>query len=357
VPGARLPAGTTAGGGGGGSGAAAGSSAAAGSPATPSGGSGSRLAAKRAAASPQARRQAQARHQAREQRLRTEVQSLRGCLGSLNSLQRRFLSLRAGLDGPPLSRAAAARRLGISRARAGGVERRGLSALHSACGGPAGVAMTTQSMPGLQPAALLVATGGPAPQLLVDQQQLAGEQQVKGEHATSPKPGQVPSESEGGSSVITSHPMAAAETGGGFGGAWVAVAAALALMTTLAVVGARSAFRRPNPYMQYRGGDEFTTAATAAPAAPPRPAPEAPADSAAPEAPARPDWDWPAAPTEPAQDATAQRHFPATPVDPAEGPAGKPRRDYSRAAMVASGLVSLAAREIMRRRRGGRRKR
>src|SRR5205807_2099650 len=98
-------------------------------------------------------------------RLRTEVKQLSGCLGTLPSLQRRLLGLRAGLGGRALSRGAAARRLGISTGRARALERGGLRSLRSSarsggCGGGA----STGSFGGPQ-ASQLASQGSTMPQL------------------------------------------------------------------------------------------------------------------------------------------------------------------------------------------------
>jgi hypothetical protein len=65
--------------------------------------------------------------------LAVAVSELRGCLSALSGLERRFLALRAGLNGQgPRSRRAVARRLGISTSGAGRVERRALQKLRVA---------------------------------------------------------------------------------------------------------------------------------------------------------------------------------------------------------------------------------
>jgi hypothetical protein len=295
------------------------------------------------------RAQARARHQARERRVQSEVRRLSGCLDSLDDLSSRFLSLRAGLEGRPLSRGAAARELGIPRADARGVERRGLRALRDACGaGGAGggsaqartVAQASHHMPQLQPAGLLVATGGAAPTQFVDQRVLGkGRQQVKGEQATSP----APSPSSSGPAEAAAKPLASA-TSDGLSGAWIAVVAALALMTAVALVALRA--RRAHPAAAVPA--ENLTAATAVAAAPRAPAP-------APEAESEPEPEA-EAPPEPERPATT---YPAIQVPPQ--PAAGQHRNYSRAArpaaMIASGVISFVARELVRRRSGGRRRR
>jgi hypothetical protein len=281
--------------------------------------------------------------------VRSEVRRLSGCLGSIDDQGREYLSLRAGLNGPPLSRGAAARELGIPRAAARGVERRSLRALRSACGVPAGggggaqtVANRTASMPQFQDAALLVATGGAEPHELVDQSELGsqGEQQVKGESKSSAQP----SHNEGtepATTEATSKPLAAASSDGGVSGPLLALVLCLALLTAMALVALRQ--RRT----QTAGGAppaENLTAATAV--------------TAAPVAPAREPEPEPEPAAEPEPTITAGRTYPAVHV-PAQTPT-RSGRNYRRAArpaaMVASGILSFVARELMRRRRGGRRR-
>jgi hypothetical protein len=317
-------------------------------------------------ASPQERRQARARHQARERRLRSEVRRFSGCLGELGGRQRRFLSLRAGLDGAPLSRGEAAREVGIPRSEARGVERRGLRALRAACGGrvaaqtgPRTIGMN--HMHTLQPASLLVATGGAASLQLVDQRQLAGRQGVKGENASSPKQSSPGGSGPAPQSAVTSRPLASASSGG-LSAAWIAVAAALALMTALAILGMRAAFghrtrpagaapARPDPA-------PMAAAAAGATLARPQPAPE-PEPQPEPEAEPEPRAveevpPTPAYPTE--TRATVAGVKPA-----ADEPAIRAGRDYHRAmrpaTMIASGVISYAVRYLLRRRRGHNRRR
>ena len=79
-------------------------------------------------------------------RLRRLVARLHGCLQTLGSGARRLLSLRAGLDGPVRSPAAAARLLRVSVAREGRLEQRALGALRrSAVTGCAGSAASSPS--------------------------------------------------------------------------------------------------------------------------------------------------------------------------------------------------------------------
>jgi hypothetical protein len=282
-------------------------------------GSRARVAPHRSA---QAEPHARARQRAHERHVRAEIRRFSSCLGSLAPTVRSYLSLRAGLEGPPLSRGQAADRSGIPRAQARGVERRGLRKLRSACGGGGStrahpIATTTSRMPSFQPASLLAATGGSttAPQL-VDQRQL-GKQQLNGEHATSPPPSEAPKEA-----AITSHPVASASSGG-IDAAWIAILAALALMAAVATV-------------VLRGRRDAQPAVLIAPAPARQPDPE------------------PEPQPEPPQPAPAAITPPPAPPEPRG-------HDYRRAArpaaMIASGILSFAARELMRRRRGERRRR
>ncbi len=285
------------------------------------GGSRARVAPHRSA---QAGPQARARHRAHERHVRAEIRRFSACLDSLAPTERSYLSLRAGLEGPPLSRGQAADRAGIPRAQARSVERRGLRKLRRACGGGGStrahtIATTTSRMPGFQPASLLAATGGStaAPQL-VDQRQL-GKQQLKGEHATSPPPSEAPKEA-----AITSHPVASASSGG-IGAAWIAILAALALMAAVATVVLRG-----------RRNAQPAVLIAPAPAREPDPEPE----------------------PEPQPEAPQPAPVAITPPPASAEPRGHDYRRAARpAAMIASGILSFAARELMRRRRGGRRRR
>src|SRR5256885_671285 len=79
-----------------------------------------------------ARRRVRAQGIAETARLRAEVKRLRGCLGVLPELDRHLIQMRAGIDGPALTRRAAAKELSISVTRAHRIERRGLRAMRSA---------------------------------------------------------------------------------------------------------------------------------------------------------------------------------------------------------------------------------
>jgi hypothetical protein len=284
--------------------------------------------------------QARARHRQRERRVRSEVRRLSSCLDSIDDTGRRYLSLRAGLDGPALSRGAAARELGIPRASARGVERRSLRALRNACGVSAGggaqtVANRTASMPQFQDASLLVATGGAEPHEFVDQSELGGqgEQQVKGESKSS-EPSHNEGPAEPATTEATSKPLAAASENGGISGPLLALILCLALLTAMALVALRSRRSQPagGPPAENLTAATAVTAAPVAPAREPEPAPEPepePAPAAAASVPAQP-----------------ETHH---------------GRDYRRAArpaaVIASGIMSFVARELMRRRRGGGRRR
>jgi hypothetical protein len=295
----------------------------------------------------------QARHRAHERRVRTEVRRLRACLPSLDGVDRRFLSLRAGLDGAPLSRGAAARALGIPPAQAGAVERRGLRALREACGVPTGaeraVVDRAAGMPTLQPASLLVATGGAEPKQLVDQSRLAGAPQgVKGERASEP------SHNEGsgpGTTAGTPEPLAARSSDDGVSGTLIVAVLCLALLATLVLVALRG--RRSHRTSGLRAEDLIVTIDTSgALARPPEREREVESDADLIATIAASGALGPASepPAEPEPDAPAALPAPA-PSGPAADGGGAHRRAARPAAVAASGLLSVAARELMRRRR------
>jgi Sigma-70, region 4 len=289
--------------------------------------------------------QARAHRRARERHVRAEVRRLSSCLSSLPATERRYLSLRAGLNGAPESRGEAADDVGIPRSHARDVERRGLRRLRSACGGGGGggstraqtLAHTTTQMPTFQPTSLLVATGGSAPTEFVDQKELGkrGKQAVKGESATSsPEPNHNEGHPE---AAVPSKPLSTASSDG-IGAAWIAILAALALMAAVTMLALRSR----------RGGHTETvtaaTAATGVPIAPPPTPAREPQPEPEPEADAEP---------EPARQPPPVVSAPPQPPEPH----GRDYRKAARpAAMIASGILSFAARELMRRRRGGRRR-
>ncbi len=336
------------GGGGGSGGSSSGSNASSGSPSpgTPaasatagrSGSAAARPAARRSVgSSPQARARRRAAH---ERHLRSEVRTFQRCLGSLNGLDRRYLTLRAGLDGPPLSRAQTARELGISSSDARVIERHGLRQLRFACGGGSStaghtIAAIAPRMARLLPASLLMATGGALTQL-VDQSRLSGQHGVKGAHASSPE-----SDGPGTMRASVSRPLASASSEG-IGAVWIAIVAALALMTAVALTTLRRRTAPAAPAAPRRVSN--VSAALSLPPAPLPPAPPLPLpprdEALVPPPP----------PPGPDADAEAQPQAPAlTPAAPPPAPARG--RDYRRAAMLASGVISVAARELMRRRR------
>jgi hypothetical protein len=111
-----------------------------------------------------------------------------------------LLGLRAGLDGPAVSRGQAAAQLGISRRSAARLEHRGLRALHSACAGTSGgsgsssggastrlVSLATGA-PALQPAVYLQSSDAPALRPAADLGHPRGKQDVKGATASSDPP-------------------------------------------------------------------------------------------------------------------------------------------------------------------------
>jgi hypothetical protein len=277
-----------------------------------------------------------------------------------------LLGLRAGLDGPPASRSNAASQLGISRRQAARIERRGLRALRTACGGggggrgsssggaPARVVSLAAAAPALQPAVYLPASTAPVLRPASDLEHPRGSGAVKGVTASSPPP----SPSDTGLVPATATSAGLGEDAAGGSALPIVLAACLAALAALMLVG----LRRRAVAMQ-RGA--MVSAAVAAPRPPdartPRtatsatphgaaPAPMPPAAAEAPEAerhgstPAAAStsgWAGPSA-DRPAAAASSTR-----PTSPA---AAHPRVTRS-ASVVASGLLSFAVRELVRRRR------
>jgi hypothetical protein len=334
------------------------------------------------------------------------VRRFRGCLDGLAGDQRELLTLRAGLDGPPRTRSNAAALLGISTREAAGLERRGLRALRSACGGTgssgggtaaiADAVARPDGMPTLQPASYLAASNAPDLERPADLAK-RGEQDVGGASESSPPAGEPGS---GGSDRQSIPPTAASTPLGDTGAAsptlWIVLAtmaAALALLVLLS--------RRRTVAEAPRG--PRVTAATAAPPVPlwdrsrragsgePEPAPTATEETATAAGAgfAASDWGWeddaaetqtaerdatrPGA-TRPGTDRDATRTSaspvgsdrdttrawaapaPDDPVPPQPStPAPDTRSTASRAtraaSTVATGLASFAVRELMRRRR------
>jgi hypothetical protein len=145
-----------------------------------SGGSTS-IAGPAAAGSPAtARRVARAQERSESRRLRAEVERLKGCLGVLPELARNLIEMRAGIEGPAMTRRAAAKELRIGVARARRIERRGLRAMRKAsrqglCGTGGGTAPATYTgfrsetasaslvTPAASVAAAVPAAGGSSP--------------------------------------------------------------------------------------------------------------------------------------------------------------------------------------------------
>jgi hypothetical protein len=91
-----------------------------------------------------------ARERAESRRLRAEVTRLKGCLGVLPELARHLIEMRAGVDGPAMTRRAAAKELNIGVARARRIERRGLRTMRRAsrngvCGTAGGTTPATDT--------------------------------------------------------------------------------------------------------------------------------------------------------------------------------------------------------------------
>jgi hypothetical protein len=287
------------------------------------------------------------------------VRRFRGCLGSLPSDQRELLGLRAGLDGPPQSRSAAAESLGISTSRAARLERSGLSTLRGACGssGGGGVSAVVDAvvrpdgMPDLEPATYLVASSAPD---LESQSDLAdgrkrGAQGVEGASESSPSEEGAPSTSAAPAAAATPSPL-------GDGGSaavvwpWIVVAALIAAGMLVLLLNRR----RTAPATASPRNDRVTAATAVAPVPAPTRAPEPePQPQPEPQPTATSHQQQPE-PT--ADDAPTQiRQTPTPPDEQATEPAQPTVRVTRRSGGLigrASGIASLAARELKRRRSG-----
>jgi hypothetical protein len=202
--------------------------------------------------SPAARRHRRAAH---ERRLRNVVHRYAGCLSRLDGQEEQLLSLRAGVDSAPMSRAAAAGRLGITRHEARSLERTGLRRLRAE--GRSGECGSSGSMG--RNAADIVADGSHMPQLrptvflasnatLASPAALAGHQAVKGAHASSSDAGQSSSGSGGGgggggSTPALVHGTESASTSAEF----LIAAAVLALLLAIVLI----TWRRRNMGREY----------------------------------------------------------------------------------------------------------
>src|SRR5437763_1469479 len=171
--GALPRAGTSSGGGGGGA-------TGGGSPSTSTGGSGGNTPSGsshpngQASVPPSVQRLRNRHARLRDLILQAMVHKFHACLGSLPAFDRRLLVMRAGLGGAaPMSRAAAAQKLGISGRRAGQIEKRSVRSLKSHCtaGGPAagggfasaggfGARTVFRGVPALRPTTSLASAGG-----------------------------------------------------------------------------------------------------------------------------------------------------------------------------------------------------
>jgi hypothetical protein len=285
------------------------------------------------AVSPEERAQRRERQRAQDTRVRSEVRELRGCLAAIGEQERDYLSLRAGIDGPPRSRREASRETGVSRGQGRRLELRGLRALRVACGGTVIVrGYADGSTAALMPAVLLAETGDARP--LVPAERLArGDQQVAGAEATSdPIEDGEQWSGDGGTQPAQVSSRALATTSSGAAGMWIGLAAALVMLGLMALLVAR----RHTPRAAGAASQGRATA-TAAPSIAPVPvAVPAPEPEELPEADPEPG--------------------PTTPMAAAPAPATHTsRRDYRRAArpaaIAASGLLSFIARELLRRRR------
>ncbi|MEA2422445.1 MAG: hypothetical protein QOF55_1544 [Thermoleophilaceae bacterium] len=317
-----------------------------------------------------------------------------------------MLGLRAGLDGAPQSRRDAALQLGISVSRAARLERRGLRTLNATCGGSqtsaasqsAGGGATARvislagAAPALQPATYLPAAATPAAG-----SHPRGSQAVKGETATSS-----PSSSGNGpisvAATQTSFPAGRAGTNA----LPLVLAVCLAALATLLLVAQRrrvlaqprgprmtatvaapvAAPRRAAPAVTDAGEGGAATAQTAAIAAPgqaaateqtaataatgqaaateqtaatsagPESAPATTAPAGTTPAGTAPAKSTPslAAPGWPGPSADQQAPTPASTASPTANTGSSTQRLARSASAVASGVVSFAVRELMRRR-------
>jgi hypothetical protein len=283
-----------------------------------------------------------------------------------------LLGLRAGLDGPPVSRADAAAQLGISRHRAARLERRGLRALHSACGGgstrsggspgsPSRLVRLATRAPSLQPAVYLTASDAPALREVADLDRPRGKREVKDETASVS-----PSHAPPGVVQASIGESALRGDDGGTAALPIILAACLALLAALVLVGLR---RRA--VATRSGAATITTAVATAPATKPSvPAGSTAAtgtssatpDAAPTTASASPTTAATTAgsPTRTTGSASPEVAPPAAALSPesaaqrATAPGAAPQPPSQRikrsAGVVASGLVSFAVRELIRRR-------
>jgi hypothetical protein len=332
------------------------------------------------------------------------VRRERACLDQLPMTTSELLGLRAGLSGPAMSRSEAASQLGISRRHAALLERRGLRALRAACGGagggrgssggaaPARLVSLTTSAPALQPAIYLPASGAPELRPAGDLEHQRGSGAVKGVTASSPPPSPSPSDTGLVPAAATSAGLGEDAAGGS--ALPIVLAACLAAFAALMLVGLRrravanqrgaavsagapSRYRGASPAARSRSAAPIATAGTApaagsaAQSASARGAVSAPTSgSAAQSASARGAAPAPTPPAAvPALEAdergradapatgwagpSADRGADASPTGRPSAETGHPRVTRS-ASVVASGLVSFAVRELVRRRRKGR---
>jgi hypothetical protein len=313
-----------------------------------------------------------------ERRLRDLVSSFSGCLGALPGAEGRYLGLRAGLDGRPLSRRAAARRAGIPRSGVSAVERRGLRRLRSAArsggcgggGGGSGSGSGTSLLGGGAGASGTTALLATVPALRAPADLAAGEegQAVKGASASSGEGASSgsPGAAAGKPRAATNLPGPGENDDGTLVGLWI-------LLALMAVMGAtyllrrsreRSYYDTPSPVWLAPAGAVSTAAKPERPAddaASTQPAFAVPVAeaSAEPVANAEPEpvpaastpgaESTPTAQPEPvsAEPTPAATASPAVAASPTAGQAA-PRR---RAVVAAGSLASLAATALLRRRR------
>ena len=325
------------------------------------GSSSSRASAARSAGPAARRAQARKQRRVREHRVRRTVRRLEGCFGVLTEQERGLLSLRAGLDGPPRTRGEAASELGIGRRQAGRLEQSGMRALRDAEEGGCGAggayagrqtreAVWAGEMPAFQPTSTLAAAPDARP--FMAQEQLGrGDQQVAGVEASLRAGQSIP--------PLPTHrspdqrPLAAmVDPGSNL--MWIALLGLLALLVVPTVRSVRAGVGASNLPPGAAAALEQELAKPEPKPAETEEAPAAPHNGAQPDpAPARNgDWAWPAAVPTAVADArpTAVRTLPAAPASPSQN-GHHPNRLNRPAAIAASGLASLLARELMRRRK------
>jgi hypothetical protein len=313
--------------------------------------------ARSAQSTPTQRRQARRKRARRyERRLRSAVTRFQSCLGSLPEGQRQVLELRGGTNGPPKSRRATARELGISTSETARREHRGVRALRRACGGGGGggsssgtaSTMAARGAPALQPTAMLA----DAPPLRQTADLRNGEQGVAGETASGGEDSSS-TRSQYASVVPGTSLQPVAGDASSMPLVWIPVFLLLALLMA-GLIATRRRSRTPAVV----GNGAYVTPAVVAPERESAPAAEEPEPDAEPEletaavtepepsqepAASQSDWNWP-------PPAAAPEH-PENPLHGSETAHRVIERARRPAAAAAAGIVGVVVRELLRRRR------